>query len=968
MAAKPPTLFLEDSDSEGSINTTTTANTDDSDKEYKIELILAETQDEVTGALQYLIKWEGYPLYQATWEPADKFTEYEDLLSTWEAKKEEARRPGGKALFDTEEFAEAFELEEERKRLKKRKRTLKRRRRGEYVPSDEDEDEDEWELPTTEAPKSTRAKAPPASPRMAKRKGVARAVQGGGKGVALTDLGDEDNDVDSLFGEPRDHRSSTENRSSVTSSAPNASAPRPSQPTRKSSAGNPSRSTISASTAQAKSKAAGISVTAAPVATAKRSKNVFASDWTADKKRRMRQTVSGDTPKNSSNPKFTSLAVQNRYQKYGRQNEPAPNLKALTIVDPKTGQVQQPAGPSRKPADIDRAYGRRSSPRRGRQRSRSRSPPVLDARQPARDDVPRSQMPSAAPQIAQSRPTDSRKGLTCADWRSGTCQYTAETCPFAHANVRKAATCFYWMKSGNCRYTEEQCDFAHHDTGIYVAGAPGTVPDEPKIKLTCYFWRIHGKCTKGDRCPYEHWDTGAYKGPPGSRKITYREDQAPRAPVTAAKPELLKPRVEESAARDSTAVPENRVTEPQPLQLSDPVASSMSFVPMPYGNATEPERDPRLRGRRSSAGKPAMQSPGEAMLPPMTPGNDSDAMAIDTRTGAMAREHQMLVQELEIAKRAVPFLDFLPFIQTSEGEIIEKVFLQMPRGRSGEMSVLKERLKGWNCKVFTSRDHGQWDYFKRNPECLIIVHPTENFCGTMPGLYSHLMKGSAVKVFSIGVQHARCIMEDREPAYEAHRIFPMGGITFITDDVFVYYPEKATEIIEAFLTGAKPKPLGGEFSKIGARPGIKDWLLRLASRKLEEQDGPDEEKDLRWIKVYDAVCQLCPVSDEDPRCFPDRSVPLERSFLWSADETHFPSFTGRWEDGDEAGATDYMVNFFAGEAVCAVGTYRRFVVVYQRPEEEGLGEGKGPDPRGWMEKYSHIGVMTPEMYLASKKS
>jgi chromo domain-containing protein 1 len=334
-------------------------------------------------------------------------------------------------------------------------------------------------------------------------------------------------------------------------------------------------------------------------------------------------------------------------------------------------------------------------------------------------------------------------------------------------------------------------------------------------------------------------------------------------------------------------------------------------------------------------------------------------------------------EDRKMAKQYVSKLDLTPLLKIKDGEMIKNVFLQIPKSRSHEMAPLRKKLEDFKCVVYISRVEGHWDFFRKNfstTQCLIVVHPSEMYLGTMPGLFNRLNKGSTVRVFSVGVQHQRCIEEDREPAYEALRLFPLGGITFITDDVFVYYPEMALQIIEDFLEKLKNKPIGGEHSKIGARPGVKDWLERLALQKYHEQECGDEDKDLRWIKCYDAICRLCPIEDEDPHFLPDRSVPLEHSFLWSINEDELPSFKGRWESGDEEGATDYMVELFAGEACISAWKYRRFIVVYQRPEDEKtLLDPQGAqvvqpdvDPRGWREKYCHIGVLTPEQYLSAQ--
>lgn len=53
--------------------------------------------------------------------------------------------------------------------------------------------------------------------------------------------------------------------------------------------------------------------------------------------RKSRQRASGNTQKDSTDPRFRYLSTQWKYQKYGAQNEPAPDLTALKFVDPKTG-------------------------------------------------------------------------------------------------------------------------------------------------------------------------------------------------------------------------------------------------------------------------------------------------------------------------------------------------------------------------------------------------------------------------------------------------------------------------------------------------------------------------------------------------------------------------------------------------------------------------------------------------------
>jgi len=128
---------------------------------------------------------------------------------------------------------------------------------------------------------------------------------------------------------------------------------------------------------------------------------------------------------------------------------------------------------------------------------------------------------------------------------------------------------------------------------------------------------------------------------------------------------------------------------------------------------------------------------------------------------------------------------------------------------------------------------------------------------------------------------------------------------YITDDVFIYYPEQATELIDRFLAMAKDTPPDGPSYKIGARPGIKDWMRRFATKKYHQQVSKKETIDARWSLCHEALCRLCPAEAEDPD-YPGYSVPIKSSYLWSPWEETMPSLKGRWEGGDEEGTTEYM--------------------------------------------------------------
>lgn len=697
--------------------------------------------------------------------------------------------------------------------------------------------------------------------------------------------------------------------------------------------------------------------------------------------------------------------MQNRYQNYSR-NEPAPDMAALTMIDPKTGRPQQapaPAVPPTKgPGDIHSAYGRRTPPRWSRTRSKSWSPPrtsmesVKEAPKDPRLDAAGLSAKNTAP-VPDS--INLRKDMVCEYWRQGKCVYTANSCRHSHAPL----TCYFWKNSTCCK-TADKCNYAHDDTGVYAPPPPGYQFDEVtarpadasilKRNTTCYFWRTRGECTK-TQCEFAHHDTGVYAGEPGTFRGKFQRRESLGTPVDAEysmqwQPQSVMsevPRPANEAIEPYTGrVPRSQAQhvmevnpKPENVLIKPPyghVAPDVQAVPqqIPTTTPQSPSRDPRLRNRPAPAVRPPAQSPSDFPVFPSPGIDDAVTKHRDPRlTQPIDQE-----REFRVAITAVPKLDYKPLVESKNNGIVNHVFVQVPKWRTQEMKLIKDRFDGFNCHTWWSKDKDHWEIVKRftDASVVIIVHPTENFCGTMPGLHQFLSKGSTINVWSIGVQHSLCIMEGREPAYEAQRLFPMGGITFITDDVFVYYPELATQIIEDFYNDAKDKPEGRVYSKIGARPGIKDWLQGIVQRKWTEDSRPDEEKDLRWIKCLDMLDQLCPVTVEDPQYMPEHSVPLEHAWLWSTYAGDMPDLEGMWESGDEEATTDYMVEHFAAEACINAAAFRRWIVVHQRPGQVAMGQNsqgaeivveEDDDPRRWKEKFSHIGVISADRYLQGKK-
>ena len=130
-------IFAEESDA-GSVATNSTDASEELES-YSVEKILAEdpNHDDVTGNLYYLLKWVGYPLSRATWEPRANIDD-PVLIVNWEKEKQDFRA-GRSQPFDVNVYDDAFTDYANKKVERHRLRKEKRRKRGESVSSEANE-------------------------------------------------------------------------------------------------------------------------------------------------------------------------------------------------------------------------------------------------------------------------------------------------------------------------------------------------------------------------------------------------------------------------------------------------------------------------------------------------------------------------------------------------------------------------------------------------------------------------------------------------------------------------------------------------------------------------------------------------------------------------------------------------------------------------------------------------------------
>ncbi|KAK5684709.1 hypothetical protein LTR17_027119 [Elasticomyces elasticus] len=297
------------------------------------------------------------------------------------------------------------------------------------------------------------------------------------------------------------------------------------------------------------------------------------------------------------------------------------------------------------------------------------------------------------------------------------------------------------------------------------------------------------------------------------------------------------------------------------------------------------------------------------------------------------------------------------------------VFLAWPNDHEAELEVLIKCFQDLNCKVYHSGTPGAWHYFRKtHKSCLILVHPTTPLW-EIPKLYEVLRNGS-VRVFSVGMQRFTHQSLDAPESYGCERIFPLGTVTFITDDVFVNHPDSACKVIRRLLknNSIKGKPVGAMNDKFATRPGVKDWLCQLAMEKATEAAEAGRPDD-RWLQAYLSLCELCPPKDEDPFDLPN---PLPHSYLVSFPPEELPSYSELW-DRDPEQATDMMVEWFAGWSLCNAKQFRKFLICHESQkggrmvtDESGQSNWQAEaDPRGWSKKWQHCDVQLPSQILKS---
>lgn len=578
-------IFQDASSDEDSIGLDSTEPSDPEDV-YGVEKILDETWDKDLEEVTYLVKWEGYPLHKSTWEPAENFGS-NLMIEDWKRQKALIEQ-GKEEPFNREEFYELEEKARFEQAERKERRDAKRRRLGitrrptPVEPEDTSEGEpiaarkrqkispvrrkgvaQTIKKPSSKSRTSVKVKAvtheeseddqdgsrdsdsgdslmdelQAKSARRPKNRPNAVATERTAPIKATKEMSENRGQAPKKRTLAARRASEARNASPITNAQTIVDPPvaRPEMLKSSHTAPTAMMKAPAASTARASGNTSQPSTgapAAKPVQTAKRTSkattnNVFTSDWDKQKKGRVRVRVSGETPKDSSDPKFTTLAQQNRFQKYS-VNEPTPDVSNLAVFNPATGRMEQPAGaataaqaPPPRPRSSSRqgpvrqlerpvrpvapnvsdvsarapAYPPKAAPMRPQAAPPERQPPKTMAPPvQAQSDLHRAFGRRATPPPERARslsppaetsdqsgpqmylhgrtgnPTPEKSKMTvCQNWLAGRCVFDTD-CWFLHGDPRppkKDVTCTYWLRKEGCKKPDWECDFAHRDTGLY---------------------------------------------------------------------------------------------------------------------------------------------------------------------------------------------------------------------------------------------------------------------------------------------------------------------------------------------------------------------------------------------------------------------------------------------------------------------------------------------------------------------
>ncbi|OJD11626.1 hypothetical protein AJ78_07639 [Emergomyces pasteurianus Ep9510] len=292
--------------------------------------------------------------------------------------------------------------------------------------------------------------------------------------------------------------------------------------------------------------------------------------------------------------------------------------------------------------------------------------------------------------------------------------------------------------------------------------------------------------------------------------------------------------------------------------------------------------------------------------------------------------------------------DELSIVNTVKRERTARAFyLYFPHEVEHEFQLVLLFLKHYDMVAFSNRVEGDWEKFVKTVVTgTVLFHEKFIHYENMPKL-AKLLRAS-INVFSISLSEPIKNLD-----YKSHlqRLFPHGGIILMTEDFMLKEPKNALNVLQWFGDFIQRKYPGTW--KMFLRPNVQFWLLDLST------SWPD---DTLW-QMYHTINSLIPdypaghyntyrrdgspdsldgFTDEEGQHHPfisTREIPDYGSRV-EDDHPNIPRGLTQAERD-----TDHLVEYFAGYALIHADRFRRFVVLTTHK----------PQPR-W-QAWTHIEIM-----------
>ncbi|KAI9657014.1 MAG: hypothetical protein M1821_003180 [Bathelium mastoideum] len=281
--------------------------------------------------------------------------------------------------------------------------------------------------------------------------------------------------------------------------------------------------------------------------------------------------------------------------------------------------------------------------------------------------------------------------------------------------------------------------------------------------------------------------------------------------------------------------------------------------------------------------------------------------------------------------------------------IDRNVFLMIPACYADEIALLRKFFAACKAKVQV----GAWMKVSQSYSSLhgvVLFHPTFVPYHRLVNLHKFLIRGNRWNMFEIGCMNTSFDSVDiiAEPSnnYTIRKLFPDGGIFFLTDEAISTQPLQVLAAVLKFVGFLRTEKQEHQNWHVVGRPGLVQWIRQLAK----------ERNDADLFQIYVELEQL-PSSFYSAKYAEDdlgEILPSQPALVISPDPDTLPEHA-ELSKTDPVAATDLMIEWYAGWLIDQREVARRFSVVVPDP--------KAPAARKWREKYQHFDIMATDFFV-----